>query len=173
MNRVFCSGAAGWSSALRLAASATLIASAVVICAQAPATDSQSPAAVPADSSSTISSPGSNPSPSAPLAANVKGGSGDGTGFGLPLTQFPAPAAGYFQSYRGFQGGGTDFMGAGRPAGEYNRFGGAGPAGIAGTAGFGFQGGSFGPSASLNFNQMMRANIALPFTSSVGTFKLT
>jgi hypothetical protein len=41
-------------------------------------------------------------------------------------------------------------------------------------AGFGLQGnGSFGSGAPPNFNQLTRASFAVPFSSSVGTFKLT
>ena len=184
MNRGFCSSAAIWSSVLRLAARSALFAGAGLICAQAPAGPAaESKTAVSgilaepsaANSSSAIPSSSSNPAPSVPLAAaNPKSGSGNGTGFGLPQTQFPAPAADSFQCYRGFQGGGTGLVSATRPAGGYSRFSGANPAGVSGTIWFGLQGGSsLKPTASPNFNQVMRANIALPFASSTGTSKLT
>jgi hypothetical protein len=187
MKRAFSSCAAGWSSALRLAAGAALFAGAGLICAQthgdSGAGSQSAGAAVPAaprfsDSSSAIPSSGSAIGKTASMVpsatANVIANSRYGTGFGLPQTQFPAPATSNFQSYRGFEGGGTAFMGAGRPASGYYRFSRASQGGIPGTAGLGFQGsGSFGSGAPPNFNQMMRANIALPFASSVGSFKLT
>ena len=181
MNRVLFSGAAGWSSFLRVTAGVVLFAGAGAICAQASgglvADNQTATSTVPADrpspvSSSTVPSSVLNPAPSGSLAAaNAKDDSG--IGFDIPQAQFRAPASDYFQSYRGFQGGGREFMGSGQPASGNNRLSGAGLAGIEGTAGFGFQGSGLKPGASPNFNQMMRTNLALPFASSVGTFKLT
>jgi hypothetical protein len=126
--------------------------------------------AVPADSAPSVSTPAHSISF---VDANAKADGSYGFGFELLQTRFSAPAPGYFQSYRSARSGEAAFMSAGRPVGGNNRFGGGRPVGITGTAGFGFQGDSSGPIALPNFNQMMRANIAVPFASPVGTFKLT
>jgi len=182
MNRVFGNGAAEWSSAFGLLASLALLAGGGLVCAQAPAstpmTEVQTASTTPADISAAVpSSPdaASSPAPSNPLAgANLRADSSAGSLFGLPQTQFPAPAPNSFQSYRGFQGRGTAFMGTGRQAGGFNGLVAGSQAGIRGTAGFGFEShGSFGTGASPNFNQMLRTSYALPFNSSIGTFKLS
>jgi len=179
VSRMFYSGAAGWSLLLRRVVSAALLASAGMIGAQPPAqvTERQTvTSATPPVPSHAVPLPAlpsfvSNSELSLSLdAARFK--ANDGFGFGLPQTQFPAPSPGYFQSYRGFQSVGADFIGSGRTAGRTARFGGASPVGITGTARFGSLGSTPGPSASPNFNQMMRAKIALRFSSSIGTFKL-
>ena len=179
MNRVFCSGVAEWSSVLRLMASAALIAGTGMICAQALTQTTEKRivvAAIPQVESHAVPSyvlPSfvSNSALSASLdAARFK--TSDGFGFSLPRTQFPAQSAGYFQSYRGFQSVGADFAGSDQTAGRTFRFGGSRPVGIAGKAELGFAGSTLGTSASPNFNQMMRAKVAPPFGSSVGTFKL-
>ena len=174
MNCRFCSGAAGWTSVLRLAASAVLLGGAGLICAQglggAAAESQAAAAAIPADSASNVS----NPVISVPFVpANAKADSSYESGFELLKTRFPAPVPGYFQSYRNSQVTGTGIWGTSRPTGGYTWSGGATPVGIAMTARFGFLGDSSVPIALPNFNQMMRANIEVPLASSVSTFKLT
>jgi len=192
MKRILCSGVAGWSSALGLAASIALLFDAGVAGAQeaasTPATASQTTSTLPADPSPPVPStdvassanPASadavaNPAHAVPFpGSNLKPDRSDGPLFGIPQTPFPAPAANGFQTYKGFQGRGSASIGAGRQASSLNGFGDLGQVGILGTAGLGLAGrGSLGAGATPNFNQMMRASFSLPLSSSIGTFKLT
>jgi hypothetical protein len=163
MNRVNRFDAAGSSLIPWLAASMALLAGAGVVCAQAPgrtASEGRTAAsAIPAIPASTV-----------PSSTGTKSGY---AGFVLPQAQFPALGSINFQSFRSFQGGEIGYLGDGRRPIESGRFGSASLPGSTAISGFGLQVGGAGPNTAPNFNQMMRANAALPFASSAGAFKLT